>query len=280
MKYKYLHLALLLLLALALLLWLPSLGAASPGVHAVPARTGHVVDLSGVLNAEQHALLEQRLRQFGLEHGSEVAVLLLPSTRPEGIDQYALRVAEQWKLGRQNVDDGALVLVATADRAARIEVGYGLEGTLTDVASKRLIEEVMLPHLQRGDFFAGVEAGTTRLLALLGGDAPTAPAADGVGERQASWLAAILMAALMLGKLLRHLVGRVVAAAVAGSLAGLSVWVVTGALALALGMRLGAFVLVVLGIAWLGLPGMLVGGRGGPGQGGGRFGGGGASGRW
>ena len=119
----------LLLLLLALPAW---------AQLAVPQLTARVTDLTGTLTKEQTASLEQRLQSFEARKGSQIAVLVVPATEPEAIEQYALRVAERWKLGRKNVDDGAILVVAKNERALRIEVGYGLEGALNDATSKRI----------------------------------------------------------------------------------------------------------------------------------------------
>ncbi len=279
MKTRTLHIVLLLLLALALLLWLPSVGAAPGTAMPVPPRSGHVVDLSGVLNAGQRAVLEQRLAGLEARRGSQLAVLLVPDTGAEPIEQYALRVAEQWKLGRAKVDDGAVLLVATAARTARIEVGYGLEGVLTDAASRRLIDELMVPHFRRGDYFAGLDAGTAQMVALVAGEAPPPPVAPRAASALAPSPLAVLVVALLLARGLRALCGRLASAAIAGSLAGLSVWLLSGVFLVSVAVAAAAFVLALLGVA---APWMLLGGRthGNGAGGGGRFGGGGASGRW
>ena len=126
---------------------------------AVPPLTGHVIDQTGTLTAEQKAALEQTLTAFEARKGSQLAVLMVASSAPEEIEQYALRVAEQWKLGRKKVDDGAILVVAKNDRAMRIEVGYGLEGALNDLTSKRIINETILPRFKSQDFYGGITAG-------------------------------------------------------------------------------------------------------------------------
>ncbi|HET6492660.1 MAG TPA: TPM domain-containing protein, partial [Burkholderiales bacterium] len=113
---------------------------------AIPPLTARVTDLTGTLSAAQRTALEERLAAFEAKKGSQVAVLLVPTTQPETIEQYAIRVAEQWKLGRKGVDDGVLLLVAMQDRTVRIEVGYGLEGALPDATAKRIVEEYIVPH--------------------------------------------------------------------------------------------------------------------------------------
>jgi uncharacterized protein len=124
---------------------------------AVPLLTGHVADQTGTLNPEQSAALEQTLHAFEARKGSQLAVLIVPTVAPETIEQFALRVAEKWKLGRKKIDDGVILVVAKSDRALRIEVGYGLEGALNDATSKRIIE-IITPRFQQGDFYGGITA--------------------------------------------------------------------------------------------------------------------------
>jgi uncharacterized protein len=106
---------------------------------AVPPLTGRVVDQTGTLSASDIASLTQKLKDLETRKGSQVAVLIVPTTAPETIEQFAIRAAEAWKIGRRKIDDGALLVVAKDDRKLRIEVGYGLEGSLTDVTSSRII---------------------------------------------------------------------------------------------------------------------------------------------
>ena len=136
----------------------------------VPPLGGRVTDQTATLTEQQKSTLEQTLRSFEARKGSQVAVLIVPSTAPETIEQYALRVAEQWKPGRKNVDDGALLVVAKDDRTLRIEVGYGLEGALTDAASKRIISEIIVPRFRQGDYYGGITAGVDRILRVIDGE--------------------------------------------------------------------------------------------------------------
>ena len=134
--------------ALALALLWTAVAAAEV---AVPPLSARVTDLTGTLDAGQRAALEARLEAFERAKGSQVAVLIVPTTQPETIEQYGIRVAEAWKIGRGGtIDDGVILLVAKDDRALRIEVGYGLEGALPDAIAKRIIEEVIVPALSRG----------------------------------------------------------------------------------------------------------------------------------
>src|ERR1700727_2915982 len=142
---------------------------------AVPPLTGRVVDQTGTLSAGDIAALTQTIRGLELRKGSQIAVLIVPTTEPETIEQYAIRVAEAWKIGRKKVDDGALLVVAKNDRKLRIEVGYGLEGALNDVTSKRIIDEIITPKFKNGDFAGGIAAGVDRIVGVINGESLPAP---------------------------------------------------------------------------------------------------------
>lgn len=257
---------------------------------AVPPLTGHVTDQTGTLTAEQKASLEQTLTAFEARKGSQLAVLMVRSTAPEAIEPYALRVAEQWKLGRKKVDDGAILVVAKDDRALRIEVGYGLEGALTDLTSKRIFSETILPRFKQQDFYGGVSAGVTQIIAVIDGEPLPEPAgmpAIGAGDvRQFTPILFVL--ALAVGGVLRAVLGKVPGALVTGGLVGAIAWFLVGAASIALMAGVVALIVTLLGggMVGRGLGGYYGGGRGGLGGGGGfrggggGFGGGGASGRW
>src|SRR5450432_4809759 len=146
---------------------------------AVPPLVGRVVDQTATLSGSDVASLDQTLKDFEARKGSQVAVLIVPTTEPETIEQYSLRVAEAWKIGRKKVDDGALLVVAKNDRKLRIEVGYGLEGALNDVTSKRIIDEFITPKFRSGDFAGGISAGIERIIAVIDGEPLPAPAPQG-----------------------------------------------------------------------------------------------------
>ena len=143
---------------------------------AVPPLTGRVVDKTATLSSSDSASLDQTLKNFEARKGSQIAVLIVPTTQPETIEQYSLRVAEAWKVGRKKIDDGAILVVAKDDRKLRIEVGYGLEGALTDVTAKRIIDEVITPKFRSGDFAGGISDGVNRMLRVIDGEALPAPA--------------------------------------------------------------------------------------------------------
>lgn len=265
-----------------------SLGAAAD--VAVPALTARVTDLTGTLTSEQRAALEQRLQAFESEKGSQIGVLMVATTQPEDIAQYSIRVVEQWKLGRKGTDDGALLIIAKDDRTVRIEVGYGLEGVLTDAMSKRIISDDIVPRFKQGDFYGGVTAGVERIINVINGE-PLPPPRRTRGERDddsvRQFLPVILVLTLVVGGVLRSLFGRGPGAVATGGVVGIIGWLLSGAIAV--GVMAGAIALffTMFGGSHMGLRG--IGGRGGFGGGSGRggfggggggFGGGGASGKW
>jgi uncharacterized protein len=254
----------------------------------VPPLTARITDQAALLTPEQKASLEQKLQAFEARKGSQLAVLIVPSTAPETIEQYALRVVEQWKLGRKKVDDGALMLIATTDRALRIEVGYGLEGALNDATSKRIISEIITPHFKQGDFYGGITAGVDQIIRVIDGEPLPEPgriAASGMADLQ-QYVPIIFMLALVVGGVLRSLLGRFPGALLTGGAVGVAAWLFAGALSIALlaGIFALLFTLLSGGMDRHGVGGYRGGfgggGFGGFGGGGGGFGGGGASGRW
>lgn len=257
---------------------------------AVPPLTGHVIDLTGTLTAEQKASLEQTLTAFEARKGSQLAVLMIPSSAPEAIEPYALRVAEQWKLGRRQVDDGAILVVAKNDRTLRIEVGYGLEGALNDLTSKRIISEIILPRFKQQDFYGGITAGVGQIIRVIDGEAlpePNKPPTGGLGDIQ-QYAPIVFILAIVVGGVLRAALGRVPGALVTGGAVAVLAWFVAGAVSVALLAGVMALFVTLLGggMGRHGFGGHYGGrGRGGSGGGGfrgggGGFGGGGASGRW
>ncbi|MGC4011969.1 MAG: YgcG family protein [Pseudomonas sp.] len=152
------------LLVALLLCWAALLQAAPV---AIPPLSARVTDLTQTLDAGQRAQLESQLAGLEQRKGAQLAVLLIPSTGEDSIEDYAVRAFEQWKLGRKGVDDGVLLVVAKNDRTLRIEVGYGLEGTITDVQAGRIIREQIVPFFQKGDFSGGIQAGVNSLIALI-----------------------------------------------------------------------------------------------------------------
>ena len=165
----------LLRLCSILLLSLCLFNAAS-ALQEIPKLTERVTDLSGILTVEQKNQMSHKLARLEQSKGSQLAVLILPSTQPETIESYSMRVVEQWQLGRKTVDDGVLLLIATADRKLRIEVGYGLEGAIPDLLAKRIIDEHISPAFRQGDFFIGISSGINALEKLIQGETLPEPA--------------------------------------------------------------------------------------------------------
>jgi uncharacterized protein len=286
-----------LLLAVCAWLWLSALPARADDLVAVPPFRGLVTDLTGTLDSAQQAALDQKLKAFQARKGSQVAVLLVPTTAPEAIEQYSIRVVDAWKPGRKKVDDGVLLLVAKDDRRVRIEVGYGLEGALPDAIANRIINENIVPAFRTGDFAGGVSQGVDRILSVIDGEPlpPPPEPSSGNSEGLRGAMPILLLVVFAGGGILRRLLGRVPGAAATGGVIGVLAWFLSGAIGLAVLGALVAFVFTLVG-GFAGMPGGygggFRGGRGGGGfggggfgggfggGGGGGFGGGGASGRW
>jgi len=147
---------------------------------AVPPLKGHVNDIAGMLQPEQRSALDNVLQEYESRTGSQIAILLIPSTAPEAIEQYSIRVADEWKIGRKGVDDGVILVVAKdnppALRRLRIEAGRGVQGSLTDAQSKRILQDVIAPHFRQNDFYGGLSAGVSAITTLL--DKEKFPGAD------------------------------------------------------------------------------------------------------
>jgi uncharacterized protein len=257
---------------------------------AIPPFAGHVTDQTGTLTPAQQASLEQTLGAFEARKGSQLAVLMVPSSAPEDIEPFALRVAEQWKLGRKKVDDGAILVVAKNDHTVRIEVGYGLEGALNDATSKRIIEEIITPRFKQQDFSGGIAAGVEQMIRVVDGEplpAPRERSEEGAGDLR-RYAPILFILALSVGGVLRTTLGKVPGALVTGGAVAVVAWFLAGALSMALIAGVIALLVTLLGV---GVTGRGFGGyygagaRGGSGGGrfsggGGGFGGGGASGKW
>jgi uncharacterized protein len=269
--------------------------AADDGLAKIPP-IARVTDLTHTLTPAQKSALDQTLAEFEQSKGSQIAVLMLPSTKPEEIEQYGIRVAEQWKLGRKGVDDGLILIVAKDDRRVRIEVGYGLEGTVPDVIAKRVIKEIIAPHFLAGDFYAGIDDGVEHLIGLVDGEPLPAPPPSARRSRHGgndwnSLLSIGFVLIFVVGGILVRVLGRVAGSGAVGLILSVVAWAVIGSLLAAIGVGILAFIVALLfgrGIGGSGFGrgmgggGFSGGGFGGGGfsGGGGGFGGGGASGSW
>lgn len=163
-------------LALSLVLALPTW--AQGQTIAVPKLDNWVVDTTGTFGAAQKTALAQQLEAFEKSKGAQIFVLVVPTTGEDGIDQYARRVYDQWQLGREKIDDGILLVVAKDDRRLRIEVGYGLEGAVTDLQAGRIIREFITPYFAKNDYSAGIQEGVDRIMALVEGEDLPPPATE------------------------------------------------------------------------------------------------------
>lgn len=263
-----------------LLLWFCcALLAVAMAGQPVPELNRRVTDLTATLSVAQLATLEQRLQAFEQQKGSQIAVLIVPSTQPEDIAEYAMRVVERWQLGRKGTDDGILVLIAKEDRAARIEVGYGLEGIVPDAVAKRIIEDVMVPYFRNADYAVGINVGVEKLIALIQGEALPAPQHRFAnGDTLNDYVPFLLVLAFAGGGIARAVLGRLLGGLIIGGIVGTLVWVVGGSWLFALLLGFVVFLVTVSNSRG----GFRGGGfsSGGFSGGSGGFGGGGASGRW
>jgi uncharacterized protein len=260
----------------------------------VPVLSQRVTDQTGTLDAGQRQLLENKLAAFESRKGSQIAVLMLPTTQPEDVAQFGIRVVDAWKLGRKGVDDGVLLLIAKDDHKLRIEVGYGLEGALNDATSKRIVSETISPLFKRGEYYAGIDAGLDAIVKVIDGEAlpPASPSRPGGSASDLKNTFEIAFFIFFFGNIiLRQWLGLLPSGLVVGGVIGMLVWFAALSLFWAGLATLVAFLLSLLFGAgrgggssfptgWGGGSGGGWGGGGGFSGGGGGFGGGGASGGW
>lgn len=262
---------------------------------AVPPLKDRVTDQTGTLSTDQIKALDAKLAALEHAKGSQLAVLIVPTTQPETIEQYGIRVASAWRLGRKGVDDGLLLLVAKNDRNLRVEVGYGLEGVVPDAVANRVIREIIVPRFQAGDFAGGIDAGVDRLIRLVEGEPlpppqrASRPRMDDIGIFW--WL---FVPIFVVGKILQSILGRLPGALATGAVGFLGGWLLAGSVAIGVGLAVVGFLIILLGGTsgyrggggwgsgggWSSGGGGWSSGGGGFSGGGGSFGGGGASGRW
>jgi uncharacterized protein len=287
-----------------------SASALAQNLQPIPNLAARVTDVTGTLTAEQQAQLEEKLSAFEARKGAQVALLVVPTTEPEAIEQYSYRVILKWLLGRKGVDDGALLIVAKNDRDMRIEVGKGLEGALTDATCSRIISEAIVPLFRHGDFYGGINAGLDQIIRVIDGEPLPKPDLGWQGQSErgvAHWVPFLFFAVLFGSVFLRSLFGRGLGALIAGAATGVLVYVVGQVIFTAVVAAVIAFLFALIsgfsgGGTWSSYPrtggwGGGLGGFGGGGLGGGSgrgggfggggfsgggggFNGGGASGRW
>jgi uncharacterized protein len=280
--------------------------AQQAGLQNIPGYSSRVVDTVGLLQPDEKARLEQKLQAFEERKGSQVAVLIVDTTQPEEIEQYSIRVADAWKPGRKGVDDGAILIIAKQDRRMRVEVGRGLEGALTDLVSRRVIDETVRPAFRAGEFGAGIEAGVDRMIGVIDGEPLPPPdprwSGDGGLEVSGGHPALIVVLAIIGGILLliSASLGRLIPSLSTGGVLGVMMLLFSASLIT--GMLFGLFGIILGmgkdsgrgnyysrgswgggfggGMGGGGFGGGGFGGGGFGGGGGGGFGGGGASGGW
>ncbi len=257
---------------------------------AIPELRARVNDLTGTLNLEQQTRLEQTLKAMEDKKGAQIAVLIVATTQPETIDQFGLRVAEKWKIGRKKIDDGAILIVAKDDRHLRIETGYGLEGALNDATASRIINEIIVPQFKQGNFAGGVEAGVARMVQVIDGEPLPAPKPQaqfgGPGQSNGdffSFLPVAFILTIVVGSVLRAMLGRFFGSLATGGITGFAAMAFVGVFGVAVVSGFIAFLLTLIwgssgGGGGSGRGGGFPGGFGGGGFGAGGFGGGGRSG--
>ena len=266
----------------------------------VPKLTARVVDLTGTLTASERAAIEAKLAAFEQAKGSQVAVLLVPSIGSEAIEEFAGRVTDDWKLGRKGVDDGVLFIVAKQERKMRIHTGRGVQGTLTDALSRRIIADIVAPRFRSGDFAGGIEAGVDAIMKAIEGESLPFPARKAQGKvdtlssySEFLWMGFILVP--IVGMFLRGIAGRFFGAGITSGVTGLAAWLIFGSLAFGLVAAVLALLFTLFAGSgagsgarsggWIpsggfGGGGFSGGGGGGFSGGGGGFDGGGSSGSW
>lgn len=253
----------------------------------IPELSHRVTDLTATFTPAQAAALERKLAAFEAEKGSQIAVLMVATTQPEEIEQFGIRVADTWKIGRKKIDDGVILLVAKNDRKLRLEVGYGLEGIIPDAIAKRVISETITPFFKQGDFVGGIDAGISQLMQLIKGEPlPPPQESTGAGKNEGSFIF-ILVAGMFAGSILSALLGRMAGSAIA-ALGSAAIAAMFFGLGFAIFIGFLIFILMLGGVGhrrggsgWSSGGGF--GGSSGGGSwsgGGGGFGGGGASGSW
>lgn len=280
-----------------------SLPAPAQDVQAVPPLTAHVMDRTGTLDAAQLQALEAKLAAFEKTRGSQVVILMLASTQPEDIAAYAQRVGDAWKIGRQGIGDGLLLVVAKNDRKVRIETTKALEGAIPDLAARQIIDQAITPRFRQGDFAGGLDAAVDQIMVRIAGEKlpePHTPGGDAWNDGF-EWmdLAVFLFFAVPIGgRVLAGLLGRKLGSILTGGAVGVLAWFFTASLLIA---GLAAIVAILFALfaslapmarggrssGWSSGSGSFGGGGFGGGGGGGfssggggDFGGGGASGDW
>lgn len=292
----------------SLCILLPSVASAQAALQPIPPLSARVIDTTATLDATQRQALDNKLQAFETAKGSQIVVLMVPTTVPEDIVGYTQRVGDLWKIGRKDIGDGLLIVVAKNDRAVRIATAKTLEGAIPDLAAKQVIERVITPRFREGDFAGGLNAGVDMLTASIVGEklpepsAANAPRARDAGFQWLDFAVLLFVAVPFAARLLGSVVGRKVGSLVTGVGVGLLAWLLTASLVVGVLAALAGSVFALASVlassgrsaGWgSGMGGFggrrSSGGYGGSGRfggggfgsgGGGNFGGGGASGKW
>lgn len=250
--------------------------ATAVAVVGVPELSRRVTDLTATLSVSQLTALENKLAAFEAKKGSQIAVLIVPTTGVKDIAEFGIELADLAQIGRKGIDDGVILIIAKDDRKLRLEVGYGLEGVIPDAVAKRVISETITPYLKQGDYAGGIEAGVIQLMKLIDGEALPAP---DPGQTEATFMF-MLIGGLIAGFGLSVLIGRVLGGMLAGLACGVVATVIFG-LTFFTALVIGVMVFFIVAVRQTGGHGWSNGGGSSwSGGGGGRFGGGGASGSW
>ncbi|MDO9277545.1 MAG: TPM domain-containing protein [Polaromonas sp.] len=299
-----------LLLSLCVLL-APFLAAAQSGLQPIPVLSARVIDTTGTLDAGQRQSLDSKLSDFEKSKGSQIVVLMIPTTQPEDIVAYTQRVGDLWKIGRKDIGDGLLLVVAKNDRTVRIATAKTLEGAIPDLVARQVIDRAITPRFRDGDFAGGLNAGVDQITALISGEKlPEPAAAASAGSRQPGFqwldLAVLLFVAVpFAARVLGAIIGRKGGSLVTGAAVGVLAWLLSASLVLGVLAGMAGMVFALASVmasggrsaGWGSGIGGLRGGRGSGGYGGlggsggfggggfssgggGNFGGGGASGKW
>jgi uncharacterized protein len=279
---------------------LPAAGAGEGDLQKIPKLEKRVTDLTATLSDRDELRITERIRAFEQKKGGQIAVLLVDSTAPEAIFDYSLRVADSWKLGRKGVDDGVLFVIAKGDRKMQILTGPGVQGSLTDAASKRVIAEVVAPRFREGKYAEGIYNGVDKIAAVIDGEALPPPPK----KKQASqsidgggFFVLGIFAAIFVAPILRSIFGRFLGAAATGGVTGAAAWFLLGGMIFPIFIGIIVFIIALFagllnfssgrgggwGGGWGGGGGWSGGSSGGSDSfsgGGGSFDGGGASGDW
>ena len=265
----------------------------------LPELDKRVTDLSGTLHGNESNHIDTKLKSLESSKGSQLVLLILPTTGDETIEQFGIRLAEKWKIGRQNIDDGVILIVAKDDRKVRIEVGYGLEGAIPDALAKRIIEEIIVPQFRSGDFYHGIDQGVDAIISLVNGEQLPMPQEDDIHPAESNgmgkYLTVLFPVAFILLTVINYFskkkLGKLKGSFVAPIILFIIGWWFINIA--------GGLIVAVFSLIFLNIPGgrggggysggryhgrsgsySIGGGSGGFSGGGGSFGGGGASGSW